>query len=84
MVYVTTLVYKDSHHMAGSGPSWRVQSCTIEFSAEAPPLAFSSDYVYASPQAAHDDMRRRALWKIRLRGYTGREDEIVWRLHMIG
>ncbi len=84
MVYVTTLIQKDHGHAAESSPSWRVQSCTIEFGGESSPLAFSSECVYTSPQAAQEDMRRRALGKIRLRGYTGREDEIVWRLHLIG
>lgn len=84
MVYVTTLVHKDQGHTAESGPSWRVHSCTIEFGTESPPLALSSECLYASPQAAQEDMRRLALWKIQLRGYTGREEEIVWRLHMIG
>ena len=84
MVYVTTLVYRD-HTQTGEGPpSWRVRSCTIEFGPEHTPLAFSSDWVYASPEAARDDMRTQALEKIRLSGYTGPEEDIVWRLHMIG
>lgn len=85
MIYVTTSVCKDHDlEYETTPPSWRVQSCTINFGSQREPLTFSSDWVYASPDAAHADMRAQALEKIRLSGYTGPEEEIVWRLHMIG
>lgn len=87
MIYVTCVVYKD-HGPPGNQdpddpPSWRVQSCTIVFGADLEPITFTSDWVYASPDAAYDDMKQQALEKIRISGYTGSEADIVWRLHMI-
>jgi hypothetical protein len=84
MLHVTTIVYKEHSPAVEAVPSWRVQSCTIDFGSEQPPLAVSSDFVYTSPEAAHEDMKQEALVKIRLSGYTGLEEDIVWRLHMIG
>jgi hypothetical protein len=60
-----------------------VQSCTIDFGADRDRLTFSSDGVYASFVAAHEDMQQQAVEKIRTSGYTVSEAEIIWRLHMI-
>lgn len=88
MIQVTTAVYKDRGLDGDETPedasSWRVHSCTIDFGTEDPPLTFSSTWVYASPDAAHADMRTQALVKIRERGHTEPENAIRWRLHMIG
>jgi hypothetical protein len=65
-------------------PSWRVQSCTIDFKSDRPPVTLTSDWVYASAEAAHEDMKQQALERIRSSGYTMPEAEIVWRLHIIG
>jgi hypothetical protein len=88
MVHVTTAVYKDygpeGNHTPGNPPSWRVESCTIDFESDRPPVTLTSDWVYASPDAAHDDMKQQALERMRISGYTVSVAEIVWRLHMIG
>jgi hypothetical protein len=88
MIRVTTSVYKD--HAADAikasrdPDSWRVRSCTIDFGPDCDPVTLSSEWVYASPDAAHEDMRVQAMESIRLRGYTESEQDICWRLHMIG
>ena len=86
MIHVTTVISKQ--HWPEHGPentgSWRVQSCMIDFGAEREPLTMSSDFVYISPEYAHEDMKQQALEKIRSEGYTESEADIVWRLHMIG
>jgi hypothetical protein len=87
MIYVTTAVYKDhgpeGNQKPENPPSWRVQSCRIEFGPDREPLTFTSDWVYASADAAHDDMQQQALEKIRMSGYPCSVGDIVWRLHMI-
>ena len=88
MIYVLTAVYKDhgpeGNQYPENPPAWRVQSCTIDFGADLETTILTSDLVYASPEAAHDDMKQQALERIRLNGYTVSEGDIVWRLHMIG
>ncbi len=87
MIQVTTSVYKDRGAHLGNPDdpdSWRVQSCKVDFGPDCEPLILSSEWVYASPDAAHEDMRAQAMEKIRLRGHTVLEQDIRWRLHMIG
>ena len=88
MIQVTTSVYKDrtarGPQTARDPDSWRVRSCTIDFGPDRRPLTVSSEWVYASPDAAHEDIRALAMEKSRLCGYTESEQDIRWRLHMIG
>ena len=88
MIQVTTSVYKDHPaegiQAAREPDSWRVSSCTIDFGPDRQPVTVSSEWVYASPDAAQEDMRALAMERIRLCGYTESEQDIVWRLHMIG
>ena len=88
MIQVTTSVYKDSAadgvRVARDADSWRVRSCTIDFGLDRQPMTVSSGWVYASPDAAHEDMRALAMERIRLCGYAESEQDICWRLHMVG
>lgn len=85
MVFVTTSVYRDHDNETPEYPSsWRVQACTVDFGPDRSSLTFKRDWVYASAHSAHDDMREEALVRMRLSGYTGRDDDIVWRLLMTG
>ena len=47
------------------------------------PVVFSLATAYPSVQDAHVATRAEALEKIRLRGHTEPEDEIVWKLEVI-
>jgi hypothetical protein len=66
MIHVTTVVRNDhGNQNLQAPPAWRVQSCTIDFGADRDRLTFSSDGVYASFDAAHEDMQQQAVEKIR-------------------
>jgi hypothetical protein len=86
MIQVTTVVYKEyGPEQSPEVPfSWRVRSCTIDFEGARDRITLWSDFVYASPQYAYDDMKQQALEKMRFDGYTGPESDILWRLYMIG
>ena len=83
MIHVVTTVYRDPTPTRHDTPSWRVQSCSIDFGPDRDPLTFTPNWVYASPDAAHDDMKQQALERMRSRGYIVSEAEVVWQLRMI-
>ena len=87
MIRVTMFIQKDpepeSEAFSDTPASWRVQSCTIDLETNVDPLTISSDWVYASPIAAQQDMQQRAWQHIRLHGYTGSKDDIEWQCHVI-
>ena len=84
MIHVVTTVYRDpTPTREKTAPSWRVQSCSIDFGPDRPPLTFTSNWVYASADAAHDDMKQQALEGMRNSGYIVSEPEVVWQLRVI-
>ena len=87
MIRVTTFLQRDGKEevdaCSNTPDSWRVHSCTIDFGIDADPVSLSCNWVYASPVAAQQDMQERALEQMRLHGYTGPEDDIIWRVHTI-
>ena len=84
MIHVVTTVYRDlTPTKAGTPPSWRVQSCSIDYGSDREALTFTSNWVYASADAAHDDMKQQALERIRDSGYMVSEAEVLWQLRII-
>jgi hypothetical protein len=83
MIRVTTTVYRDLTPTSVETPSWRVQSCSIDFGSDHAELTFTSDWVYASADAAHDDMKQQALERMGNKGYAVSETDVVWKLRMI-
>ena len=83
MIHVTTTVYRDLTPTRAETVSWRVQSCTIDFGSDRETRTFTSNWVYASADAAHDDMKQQALEGMRSDGYTVSEADVVWQLRII-
>ena len=87
MIKVVTTVHKhnDSRNDKDTKrhSTWRIHTCVVDFGNQESQLMFSPAGVYPSAEAAHAASRAEALEKIRARGHTEPEDEIIWRLHVI-
>jgi hypothetical protein len=84
MIHIVTTVYRDpTPTRENTAPSWRVQSCTVDFGSGREPITFASNWVYASAEAAHDDMKQQALEGLRNSGYPVSEADVIWQLRMI-
>jgi hypothetical protein len=83
MIRVTTTVYRDLTPTRVETSSWRVQSCSIDFGSDREAFTFTSNWVYATADAAHDDMKQQALERLRSNGYTVSESEVIWQLRMV-
>jgi hypothetical protein len=83
VIHVVTTVYRDPTPTRDTTPSWRVQLCSIELGRDTPPIAIASTWVYASADAAHDDMKQQALEALRNSGYVVSEADVVWQLRVI-
>jgi hypothetical protein len=87
MINVITTVHKHGNpvneHDTKQNPAWRIHTCVVDFGNQESQLMFSPAAVYPSLEVAHAASRAEALERIRARGHTELEDEIVWKLQII-
>lgn len=80
MITVTTTVHKDDDP---DNNAWKIHLCVIDFGNQGSPLMFSPAMSYPSAAAALAAGRIEALEKIRARGYSQPEDEIMWKVQSV-
>lgn len=80
VIKVITTVHKSGDP---GNDTLRVHTCVVDFGTQENQLMFSLAAGYPSPEAAHAASRAEAIEKIRARGHTEPEDEILWKLEVI-